>query len=286
MKYVPCRERRFPLLLQPIAARVEAGYAFWMKHLVERLGSDAARRLWRDAFAGYDRTLLESILASGWSAVSAPDSPDEAPSPSSILGRYLGEGDLGMPTSEAESLIEATPPLPQFRERFPKLDVQRETATFEALHLYAHGIALLAEALIDGYGKQGELIAYDVLSAGRRASGKRMGGAVADFIRLCDEESETPDIFSAGLEFEKTSISPTEHITRVTECEWARYFREKHPRVGYLVACSTDEAFARGFNESLRLQRTATLMEDGEACDFRYYSLEDTSGGSDETGNT
>lgn len=34
--------------------------------------------------------------------------------------------------------------------------------------------------------------------------------------------------------------SATEHklVFTVTEREWARYFRERHPQVGYLMACS------------------------------------------------
>jgi predicted hydrocarbon binding protein len=269
-------------MLEAFGTRIHASYAFWMKHLVERLGSDAVRQLWHGAFAKYDLAFLECILASGWATCAAPDSPDEAVGPPSVLGRYLGMGGQGMPASEAESLIGGTPPLPQFRARFPKLDVQRDTTTFEALHLYAHGPALLSEALIDDYGKEGELIAYDVLSAARQAMGKRMGGTVADFIRLSAEEFDKPGIYSAGLEIERISISPTEYITRIKECEWARYFQQKHPRVGYLMACSTDEAFARGFNESLRLQRTSTLMEGGDVCDFRFYSPGQTSGNADE----
>ena len=51
-------------------------------------------------------------------------------------------------------------------------------------------------------------------------------------------------------------------------------FRERHPGVGYLVACSTDEVDYRAFNEKLRMQRTSTLMEGGEVCDFRIYAVD------------
>jgi hypothetical protein len=33
--------------------------------------------------------------------------------------------------------------------------------------------------------------------------------------------------------------------------------------LGYLMACSTDEAAYRAFNDTLRLQRTSTSMEGG-----------------------
>ena len=116
--------------------------------------------------------------------------------------------------------------------------------------------------------------------------GQRMGGSVADFMREFDEEPETPSIYAAGLDVENVATAPTEHITRVKHCEWARYFNERHPGVGYLVACSADEAFGRGYNESLRMQRTSTIMEGGSECDFRWYSAKGTNGGSDEGGAT
>ena len=268
-----CQTRRFTLRLGPLAARVHTSYASWMRYLVERLGAAAVRQLWSEAFSRYDRELLDGILASGWSQEDASGSEDDAAEAPAVLGEFLGDGDRGMSRSEAESLIRGTPPLQQFHERYPELNVQRESTAFEALHVYAHGIALLAEALVARYGKQGELIAYDILSAGRTAMGQRIGGPAAKFFDMIDEESDEPDIYSAGLEAETVTVSATEHVSRVTECEWARYFREKHPTVGYLVACSTDEAFARGFSESLRFQRTSTLMEGGSECDFRYYSV-------------
>lgn len=273
MSYVSCRDRRFPLRLEELDARVRKSYAFWLNHLVERIGASATRQLWNGAFEKYDSEFLHKILASGWQAAQGTGLHEGAPSPVNMQGEHLGPEADGMSAPEAQSLIEGTPPLLQIGERFPDVRVERETSAYESLHLSAHGVALLSEALIDSYGKQGELIAYDVISTQRRELGQRIGGRTTDFFRFLDEGSGTPDVFSAGLELENVKVSPTEHITLVKECEWARYFQERHPNVGYLVACSTDEAFARGFHESIRLVRTSTLMEGGMECDFRYYSF-------------
>jgi hypothetical protein len=43
------------------------------------------------------------------------------------------------------------------------------------------------------------------------------------------------------------------------------------------MACSTDETAYRAFNENLRMQRTSTLMEGGEVCDFRIFAVDDAS---------
>jgi len=270
LDYIPCHERKFPLLLQPLVARISASYSFWLKHLVERLGSQNARQIWTDAFVKYDLKFLESIISSGWTEIKPVDSPEEMKIPD-VFGTYVGNGKQGMSVSDARSIVEDTPPLRQISNTFPDLNVQRDTATYEALHLYAHGMALISETLIDRFGKQGELIAYDILHAGRSDLGKRMGGTVEEYFRQSDEELDTPGVYSAGLEIEKVSSSDNESVMRVKECEWARYFRERHPGVGFLVACSTDEAYVRGFNPSLRMQRTSTLMEGGQFCDFHFY---------------
>ncbi|UCG60989.1 MAG: L-2-amino-thiazoline-4-carboxylic acid hydrolase [Candidatus Zixiibacteriota bacterium] len=273
MDYIPCQERKFPLFLQPLVARISAGYSFWLKHLVERLGSENVRRLWTDAFAKYDLKFLDSIISSGWTEIKPEDSPEEMETPD-VFGTYVGKGKQGMSVSDARSIVENTPPLPQITSTFPDLNVQRDTATYEALHLYAHGLALISETLIDRFGKQGELIAYDTLYAVRSDLGKRTGGTVEDYFRQSDEDLDKPGIYSAGLEIEKVSSSNNESVMRIKECEWARYFKERHPGVGYLVACSTDEAYIRGFNKSLRMQRTSTLMEGGKFCDFHFYVTE------------
>jgi len=274
LDYIPCHERKFPLFLQPLAARISASYSFWLKHLVERLGSENVRQLWTEAFKKYDFKFLDSIISSGWTEIKPVDSPEEMKTPD-VFGAYVGNSKQGMSVSEAKSIVEEAPPLPQIKSAFPDLYVQRDTSTYEALHLYAHGLSLISEALINRFGKQGELIAYDILHAGRSDMGERMGGTVEDYFKQSDEEMNKPGIYSAGLEIEKVSASDNESVIRIRECEWARYFKERHPNVGYLIACSTDEAFIRGFNSSLRMQRTSTLMEGGEFCDFHSYVIED-----------
>jgi hypothetical protein len=39
------------------------------------------------------------------------------------------------------------------------------------------------------------------------------------------------------------------------------------------LSCSCDDAAYRAMNPRLRLQRTSTLMEDGDKCDFRIFAV-------------
>jgi predicted hydrocarbon binding protein len=94
---------------------------------------------------------------------------------------------------------------------------------------------------------------------------------VAEFISGFIAEPKEANLFTAGLEYEIIHASDREIVLHIKKCEWARYFHERHPQVGYLLACSTDEAAYRAFNCNLRMQRTTTLMEGGEVCDFKIY---------------
>ena len=153
----------------------------------------------------------------------------------------------------------------------------RQLTTYQAVHLFRDGLARIAEQMLARYGKAGELIVYDaVLEEWTAKPKKKM--EVADYLRQraerFSEEPEEADMHTAGLQVELLRATDGEVITRVTECEWARYYRDHHPNVGYLMACSADNAAYRSLNPKLRLQRTITLMEGGTECDFRVYGLE------------
>ena len=57
----------------------------------------------------------------------------------------------------------------------------------------------------------------------------------------------------------------------VTRCRYSEMYRELGiPQLGPILSCSRDFALIEGFNPSIRLTRTQTLMEGAPFCDFRY----------------
>lgn len=273
MDHVACSERTFALSLGYRFGSQAYEYLIWLKTLLQRLGRDPALTLWAEAFRDYDESLLVQILSSGWQATDEVAGAEQ--DLTQALDELFAEPVEGVTRAEARQLLENTPPFLQMRRDLPTLDLERQTTTYEALHLFRDGLAYLAEALLDRYGKQGELIAYDALLELWPRRPEPRGSATDYLARRAARyrtPPETPDIFTAGLEVELVRASGTEVVTRVVECEWARYFGERHPRVGYLLACALDNAAYRSFNEQLRLQRTSTLMEGGEECDFRVYA--------------
>jgi hypothetical protein len=58
---------------------------------------------------------------------------------------------------------------------------------------------------------------------------------------------------------------------RVTECLWARTFRDAGAaELGYAWVCHPDFAMAPAFNPVLRLRRDTTLMQGGTHCNHRW----------------
>lgn len=276
MSYIPCRERTFGLSLSYGFEIHYVTYLYWLKHFLERLGREHTLAVWAQAFRDHDEGLLSHILSAGWK--NGPDqlTAEAEARVADTLAALFPRPVEQVSREQAREIIEGTPPFEQIRRRFATLDMQRPTTTYEALHLFRDGLALLAETMIARYGNQGELIVYDAMleelakEQQRRLSAEEFLSSRWERFR---SEPEAADMHSAGLEVELIRGSETEVVTRVVECEWARYFRERHPQVGYLLACSMDNPAYVSFNERLRLQRTTTLMEGGEACDFRLYAL-------------
>jgi hypothetical protein len=273
MNNTRCSKRVFPFRLASWLPICYASYLHWLSHLLERLGHDCTLSVWQNVYQDYDDELLLQILRTGWNDVAQDESVDVEESITELISRFFPVAIEGISQETARQLVEKMPPINQVKQTFPSLNVWRETTAYEALHLGFDGFALLAEALTRFHGKQGELIAYDVLRDGRIKAGGGKTGSVAEFMADCTSEPEEANIFTAGLEIENVHASEREVVQNVKECEWARYFQERHPRVGYLMACSTDEADYRAFNKHLRMQRTSTLMEGGKACDFRIYAV-------------
>lgn len=273
MNYIPCRERTF--LYQIDISKFYATYLRWFRHLSERIGIENTIMVWENTFADYDDEKLLGILSSEWCQIATSDSNNVADTISALVNEIISTTNLELSEPEVRSIIEDTPPIFQIKGYFSTDIMEKEISAYDALYLRFDGLAYLAEAIIEAYGKQGELIIYDLTVEDRLTNSQGEKGSVEQFLANFTAQPDKPNLFSAGLEIEKMSERPREIVIHVRECEWARYFRERHPKVGYLMACSTDEVAYKSYNEHLRMQRTQTIMEGAEKCDFRIYTVHD-----------
>jgi hypothetical protein len=74
-----------------------------------------------------------------------------------------------------------------------------------------------------------------------------------------------------ALEYRVRAQSQDAFHMDVTQCRYAQFFRELgEPELGFLLVCSSDFHMAEGFGTDVELQRTQTLMQGADHCDFRY----------------
>jgi len=74
-----------------------------------------------------------------------------------------------------------------------------------------------------------------------------------------------------ALTFELTEETPTVVQMKVTECLWAKTFRDAGAAdIGYAFSCHPDQAAALAFNPKMKFTRTQTLMQGAPFCNHRY----------------
>jgi hypothetical protein len=264
-------ERTFPLQLETLWMQTYAGRLYWLKSMLERLGKDATVTVWKDAFTAPDDGLLASILTGEW--VPYPDDEASQLTVEGLLQTHFAAPVEGITKEKARKLVELDHCIRVPRERFESLRVQREATSYEAHHLRFDGAARIAESMLRHHGKEGELVAYDITRAWRLERSPTEQQETSDLLKEWAEFPAVKDrnMFTAGLDAVLVKSTDKEVIMHSTKCEWARYFTERHPTVGYMMACSTDDVALRASNDSMRMQRTSTIMEGAKVCDFRVY---------------
>jgi hypothetical protein len=80
-----------------------------------------------------------------------------------------------------------------------------------------------------------------------------------------------PPLYQHALVYEVVEDTPKAFEIRVSQCLWARMFREEDAAdIGYAGICHPDFAAAAGFNPKIKLHRTKTLMQGHDCCNHRY----------------
>jgi len=74
-----------------------------------------------------------------------------------------------------------------------------------------------------------------------------------------------------ALEIEVLRATETHFDYNVHRCRYAETYREMGlGAIGHLLSCNRDGVFCQGYDSRITMQRTQTLMEGAEHCDFRY----------------
>lgn len=74
-----------------------------------------------------------------------------------------------------------------------------------------------------------------------------------------------------ALQIEVVRATDTHFDYNVHRCRYAESYREMGlGQIGHLLSCNRDGVFCQGYDPRITLERTQTLMEGAEHCDFRY----------------
>ena len=74
-----------------------------------------------------------------------------------------------------------------------------------------------------------------------------------------------------ALSFDIPESTPEKLSMNVTRCRYAEMYKELGlADLGFTLSCGRDYAMVEGFNPKIKLERTQTIMEGSDHCDFRY----------------
>ena len=118
--------------------------------------------------------------------------------------------------------------------------------------------------------KRANEIAREVIIELARRDGARWAQQFGDGLSAMEKVSE---VWAGGgsLGIEPVGKSVDTLDFNVTRCQYAEFYKELGlPELGYLFHCNRDFAMVEGFNPSIDLKRTQTIMEGASHCDFRF----------------
>jgi predicted hydrocarbon binding protein len=106
-----------------------------------------------------------------------------------------------------------------------------------------------------------------------RNAGKNMARGVPsnDFASFKSWATAPDRFFQHALTWDAVEDSETALEVKITECLWARTFREAQAAdIGYAGICHGDFAMASAYNPRMRMERTKTLMQGHDCCNHRW----------------
>ena len=104
--------------------------------------------------------------------------------------------------------------------------------------------------------------------AGEEDAKKLSSNDIAAFINAGKDRNY---FWSHVLTYETVEETPATSEIKVTECLWAKTFRELGAeKLGFILVCNPDYSYCQGFNPKITMTRTKTLMQGDDCCNHRW----------------
>lgn len=133
-------------------------------------------------------------------------------------------------------------------------------------------IAPIVDALGREFGRERVLaIVADAIAGVAREQGRAMAESRGDASLATFAGTLEPWTRDDAMRIDVVEQSATRFGFNVTRCRYAEMYHALGvPELGAVLSCSRDRALIEGFNATVTLTRTQTIMQGAPCCDFRY----------------
>ena len=151
-------------------------------------------------------------------------------------------------------------------------DTLNEIGVLKRREIEARILLPVVDALAKEFGRERVVsIVRDVIVEVARAQGAeiaaRMGDDSLTSLGTALQDWQKGDAYRMDV-LEQTDERFSFNVTR---CRYAEMYRALGiPELGALLSCNRDFALIEGFNPTMKLTRTQTIMEGAPHCDFRF----------------
>ena len=151
-------------------------------------------------------------------------------------------------------------------------DTLNEIGVLKRREIEARIIAPMINAFAAEFGRERVIeIAKRVIVEIARQQGKALAEQAGGSTLAHFAGSKDAWVKGGALETDVLQVTDTAYDFNVTRCRYAEMYRALGiPELGSVLSCGRDYALGEGFNPSLKLARTQTIMEGAPFCDFRY----------------
>ncbi|MDD4150858.1 MAG: L-2-amino-thiazoline-4-carboxylic acid hydrolase [Bacteroidales bacterium] len=154
-----------------------------------------------------------------------------------------------------------------------KKETEMKISHLKRREIQAPLVSAIANGFIKEIGKErtleilAKIIAEDAIDSGQALAIQFKGNGMTELSKLvrevwCDE---------GAMIMEVLKETENEFHFNVTKCRYAEAYEKLNIlELGKCLSCDRDFPFNEGFNPEIKLERTQTIMEGANHCDFRY----------------
>ena len=149
---------------------------------------------------------------------------------------------------------------------------REDVPLIDRVKIQAEVLVPLIKGLEEGLGKER---AHELIRGSLGGYYREMAASLAAAHGSLGAMQAFGEISAAGnaIDIEVREMSPEKMSFDITGCRYAQFFQQLgEPDLGFLLVCSADFPATEGI-PGVELERTQTIMQGADYCDFRYRFL-------------